>query len=207
MERVRVVADAVDPITSIGMFSALRARADIEVLPDVRLPQAHVFVLAADVVTSEVIARLRHVASCGPARTVLVTNQFAQHHLMHAIEYGLSTVLCRATVTPEKLASTVVSTWRGKSEFPSELLSGLLCQVERLQRDVLKPRGLTASGLSEREIDMLRLLAEGWDTKEIARKLSYSERTVKSMVQTVVGRFQLRNRTHAVAYAMRAGMI
>nr|WSW65603.1 helix-turn-helix transcriptional regulator [Streptomyces sp. NBC_00995] len=54
---------------------------------------------------------------------------------------------------------------------------------------------------------MLRLLAEGLDTAEIATKLGWSDRTIKNIILNVRTRLQLRNRTHAVAYAMREGLI
>jgi DNA-binding CsgD family transcriptional regulator len=79
--------------------------------------------------------------------------------------------------------------------------------VERLQREVLAPRGLNSAGLSPREVDVLRLMAEGLDTVEIAVELCYSERTVKNIIYGVTTRLNLRNRSHAVAYAMRAGML
>ena len=68
-------------------------------------------------------------------------------------------------------------------------------------------RACVLAVLTEREVDMLRLFSEGWTTAEVAKKLSYSERTVKSVVQNVLVRFQLRNRTHAVAFAIRSGLI
>jgi len=54
---------------------------------------------------------------------------------------------------------------------------------------------------------VLRLMADGMDTGEIARNLSYSERTVKNIIYAITTRLSLRNRSHAVAYAMRAGVI
>jgi DNA-binding NarL/FixJ family response regulator len=56
-------------------------------------------------------------------------------------------------------------------------------------------------------VEVLRLLADGLDTSEIAHKLAYSERTVKNVVHDVTTRLQLRNRSHAVAYALREGLI
>ena len=61
--------------------------------------------------------------------------------------------------------------------------------------------------LSAREIDVLRLAADGFDTDEIARKLCYSRRTVANIVHSVIIRLNLNNRTHAVAYAIRVGLI
>ena len=72
---------------------------------------------------------------------------------------------------------------------------------------VLTPRGLTFAGLTPRETEVLRLVAQGDDTAEIARKMCYSERTVKSVLHDLTTRLQLRNRTHAVAYAVREGLI
>jgi len=69
------------------------------------------------------------------------------------------------------------------------------------------PRGLTFSGLTPRETEVLRLVADGHDTSEIAAKLSYSERTVKNVLHDLNTRLQLKNRSHAVAYAVREGLI
>jgi len=80
-------------------------------------------------------------------------------------------------------------------------------QVQRMRKDVLEPNGLTLSGLAARECDVLRLVAEGFGTEEIAAKLCYSERTVKNVLYGLMTRCGLNNRAHAVAYALRAGAI
>jgi len=80
-------------------------------------------------------------------------------------------------------------------------------QVGSLQRHQLHPRGLHFNGLTHREISILRLIADGHSTTEIARQLAYSERTIKNTLQGVTTRLQLRNRSHAVAYALREGML
>nr|WP_242606673.1 LuxR C-terminal-related transcriptional regulator [Protofrankia symbiont of Coriaria ruscifolia] len=61
--------------------------------------------------------------------------------------------------------------------------------------------------MSERERAVLRLVSEGCDTREIGRRLSYSERTVKNVLQDVTRRYGLRNRSRAVAYALRQGLL
>jgi DNA-binding CsgD family transcriptional regulator len=83
----------------------------------------------------------------------------------------------------------------------------LLREFTHLQQTVLAPRGLTASGLDAREVDVLRLIADGLDTAEIADRMKYSERTVKNILYAMMTRLNLRNRSHAVAYAMRSGII
>jgi DNA-binding NarL/FixJ family response regulator len=62
-------------------------------------------------------------------------------------------------------------------------------------------------GLSKREVDVLRLLSEGLETQEIAKALNYSERTVKYVIHDVLVRLNLHNRTQAVAFALRNGIV
>ena len=61
--------------------------------------------------------------------------------------------------------------------------------------------------MTERELNVLRPLAEGLDTAEVSGQLFYSERTVKNIIHDITSRLELRNRTHAVAYAIKAGLI
>ena len=61
--------------------------------------------------------------------------------------------------------------------------------------------------LRPRELDVLVLVAEGLSTREVARTLAYSERTIKNILQDLTTRFGLRNRTQAVAWALRNGLI
>ena len=65
----------------------------------------------------------------------------------------------------------------------------------------------TSARISRRERDVLVLVAEGLSTREVAKQLCYSERTIKSILQDVTTRLALRNRTQAVAVAIRAGWI
>lgn len=95
---------------------------------------------------------------------------------------------------------------RGEGDLPSDLLARLLRQVGQMQRSADDRPG-TLAGLAPREIDVIRLIAEGLDTAEVAGKLSYSERTVKNVLHGMTTRLHLRNRAHAVAYALREGHI
>jgi DNA-binding CsgD family transcriptional regulator len=61
--------------------------------------------------------------------------------------------------------------------------------------------------LSAREIDVLRLVAEGYDTADVAEQLAYSESTIKGVLAKVMARLDARNRSHAVALAVRTGLI
>jgi len=61
--------------------------------------------------------------------------------------------------------------------------------------------------LSQREQRVLALLAEGHQTREIASQLCYSERTIKNVLHDIVTKLNVRSRSHAIAYAVRAGLI
>jgi DNA-binding NarL/FixJ family response regulator len=63
------------------------------------------------------------------------------------------------------------------------------------------------TGPTPRERDVLTLLADGHSTREIALRLAYSERTIKNVLQELTTRLSLRNRTQAVAHAVRSGWI
>jgi DNA-binding NarL/FixJ family response regulator len=67
--------------------------------------------------------------------------------------------------------------------------------------------GARCNRLARRERDVLVLVAEGLSTREVAKRLCYSERTIKNILQDVTTRLMLRNRTHAVAVAIREGWI
>ena len=120
---------------------------------------------------------------------------------------GVAGVLRRAEATPESLSSAVVAATKGDGTLAPDLIGRLLHQMNRLQHDVLTPRGLGADGLSDRERSVLKLLSEGLGTHEIAGKLAYSERTIKNVIHDVTTRLNLRNRSHAVAYAVKAGIV
>jgi DNA-binding NarL/FixJ family response regulator len=171
------------------------------------LDQAEVAIVVADLVDEAILRVLRAIQRGTAPRTVLIAASLDESTVAASAEAGVSGLLRRGEVTPERLLEVIRKVAAGEAAVPADLVARLLDQVGRLQRQVLAPRGLSLSGLSEREIEVLRLLADGLDTSEIARQLAYSERTIKGILHDVTARFQLRSRAHAVAYAVRAGLI
>jgi len=205
--RVATYVYADDPILEAGMVSQLRGRPEIDIVEASELSRAQVGVAAADALDDETLRILRALKRAGIAHTLLIMRAIDDAAVVSAAEVGVSGLLRRSEATPEALVRTIQKVAAGDGVIPSDLLGHLLGQVGRLQRQVLSPRGLTFSGLSDREIEVLRLIAEGHDTNEIARQLCYSQRTVKNVLHDVTTRLQLRNRSHAVAYAVREGLI
>lgn len=207
METVRVALQAGDPLSQAGLAGYLANRPEITVLRPSQRAEATVLVLAADRLTADVISALRRAAAEAGAPIVLVIGEITEAELLTAVECRVVAILPRAAVTAERLVHSVLAAAAGGGVMPPNLVGELLKHIERLQRDVLTPYGLNASGLTPREVDVLRLMADGLDTAEIAGELCYSERTVKNVIYGVTHRLKLRNRSHAVAYALRAGMI
>jgi DNA-binding CsgD family transcriptional regulator len=113
----------------------------------------------------------------------------------------LSAVLVLQALTPSRLLSCIRAVTRGGTTVPPELL----CQM--LPAGANGRVALAVRELSDRELAVLRMLADGETTRDIAARLSYSERTVKNIVHDVLVKLNCRTRAHAVAVAARQGVI
>jgi DNA-binding NarL/FixJ family response regulator len=122
--------------------------------------------------------------------------------LFDSVEAGMAGFLLRSDLTPDGLVACLRSVVSGNGSLPPALLTKLLGGLARGGR-----RGATTGQLAGRELEVLRLLAEGGGTRDIATKLSYSERTVKNIVHDVLVKMNCRTRAHAVALATRQGLI
>lgn len=207
MTRTTVRVYARDPISEAGVASSLRPRPEVRIVGPAEDVAPEVVLVVADEVDEETLNTLRFLRRNGASRVVLIAAHLDDQALVRAVESGVVGLVRRTEATTDRLLSVVASAAAGDGAVPPDLLGRLLEQVGRLQRTVLDPRGITFAGLSAREVDVLRLVAEGFDTAQIATKLSYSERTVKNVLHDVTTRLQLRNRSHAVAYAVREGLI
>ncbi len=205
--RIPVYVTAADPILDTGVSSQLRGRPEITLVHSVTdLPEA-VCIVVSDVVDAAALRLVRELRGQGLRQIIFVLSTIDDSALLAAIEAGVCGMVARMEATPERLVSAVHQAAAMGGVLSPKLLGRLLEQVNRLQNQVLAPKGLRLSGLSDREANVLRMIAQGMEVREIAEQLSYSERTIKNTLHDVVNRFQLRNRAHAVAFAMREGMI
>jgi DNA-binding NarL/FixJ family response regulator len=130
-----------------------------------------------------------------------------QKELLAAIQAGAVGYLWKETLTPDALVASLRTAATGSGVLAPDLLGELMRTIARTQTDLLDPRGLSLSPLTVREQEVLRLVADGHPTREVARRLSYSERTVKNVIHDVVTKFNARSRSQAVAAAVREGLI
>ncbi|MFF4230407.1 LuxR C-terminal-related transcriptional regulator [Streptomyces sp. NPDC001820] len=205
--RIPVVVNASDPISRAGAVGLLRQQPVIDFVDDTEVGPGTVVVLISDTPDETTLARLRRLVRSDGARAVLVVGVIREAQLLDVIECGVGTIVWRHEATAQRLLQAVLSASRGDGDLPGDLLGRLISQVGTLQRTAANHSGVPSSGLAPREVDVLRLVAEGLDTGEIAGKLAYSERTVKNVLHGLTTRLHLRNRAHAVAYALREGYI
>lgn len=221
MPRVTVTVRATDPISEMGVVTALRPRPEIRLVPadpvaghEEIAAVAVVVTHAVDASTLRLLASVRHQ---GTRRIVLVAAALTDRDVLAAAEAGVVGVVRRADATSERIVRVVLQAAVGEGSVPSDLLGRLLGQLGQFGQlsyvgasapgAVATERVAVRSRLAQREVDVLRLVADGFDTAQIAHRLCYSERTVKNVLHGVTTRLQLRNRSHAVAYAVREGLI
>lgn len=206
-----VAVQATDPVTRSGATTILSGDPRVRVLDDAHVALAEVVVVIERVLNDAVFTRLRAAreqsAHEPPPRCVLVTDRFPAAGLMTALECGVAAVLPRYGTSDAELVAAVLTVRGGAAHLSPALVGTLLSQLDRMRREVLEPNGLTMSGLTARERDVLRLLADGLGIDEIAAELAYSERTVKNILYSLMTRYGLSTRAHAVAYALRTGVI
>lgn len=207
-QRITVAVYASDPILYAGVVQQLRQHPEIELTDAVQADQAQVSLVVVDAVDDDAAALLYRLRHNSATRTGLVVGTFeSQDALQRALDCGVCAVLRRVEADQDRLRDLVLAIANGEGVLPGDLLGKLLSHVGSLQRSALDPRAASLSTLAPREANMLRLVSEGLDTAEIARKTSYSERTVKNVLHDVITRLHLRNRAHAVSFALRNGLI
>ncbi|MFK0105253.1 LuxR C-terminal-related transcriptional regulator [Streptomyces sp. NPDC091217] len=200
---------ASDAILEHATGAYLRSCSRLDLLSPQRLPDADVSVLLLSTVDDSWIRVMRQDAARvpgAPVPVVMIADGITERQLSLAVEYGLTTFLYRGDLDLDRLVDAVVETGAGRCRMPDDLVAHLIAELGRQQRRQTLTDLAHRDGLLVREIEVLRMLSEGMNTVEIADKMSYSERTIKGIIHEAVKRLRVRNRTQAVAYAIRTGI-
>ncbi|MGH3646252.1 MAG: response regulator [Micromonosporaceae bacterium] len=182
-----VVAVAGDAHQALRILPAVRP--DVLVL-DLQLP---------DLSGVEVIQRL----PAGATRVLVLSASAEQQDVLDAVKAGAAGYLVKSAGREEFL-DAVRRTAAGDAVFTPGLAGLVLGEYRRLA--ATPATGGDAPRLSERETEVLRLVAKGLTYKQIATRLTISIRTVQNHVQNTLGKLQLHNRTELVRYAIESGL-
>ena len=125
----------------------------------------------------------------------------ARHRSSNGNGGEVTAVVILRDVTPARVVAGVRAATRSGGPLSPELLG----QRRFVEDGVAGPGG--APGLTDREYAVLQMLADGASTREIAERLSYSERTVKNIVRDLLIKLNCKTRAHAVGFATRRGVI
>jgi two-component system, NarL family, response regulator LiaR len=133
---------------------------------------------------------------------VMLTSYHDEEHVFPAIRAGaLSYVL--KEVGPEELADAVRKAAAGEAVLHPRVAARVVRELHGARRD--EPNAFRE--LSDRELEVLKLIAEGLSNAEIASRLYVSEKTVKSHVSNILGKLHLADRTQAAVFAWRQGVV
>lgn len=192
-----------DPLSREGVIRFLQECPDLRVLGDLDT-NADVIVAVIDRVGEATLPLLRSLRQDAVGRIVLLVGDLDVTRAAEVVQAGAVGIMRRSEVSRSSLRRLIRFVFSGDAVLPPDVLDVLLDR-----RSGERSGGHRSVNLSvdDREVKVLRLLADGADTREIAHRLCYSERTVKTVIQDIANRFGLRNRAHAVAYAIRQGLI
>ncbi len=188
----------------------LASSQEIVLVPSSGHADADVILVVTTAVTDAMLADLGRIAdgAVNPRQCmVLVTGPMRERHLARAVSCGVVSILPLREATARLVVRAVRSSYRGGAVLPETVTRWLVDEARVFQQNMLATQGLSSGGLTAREVEVLKFLADGQSTEYIAEHLSYSERTIKKIIGDMLARLALRNRAHAVSYAMRVGAI
>jgi NarL family two-component system response regulator LiaR len=209
--RIRVFIADDHAIVRKGIRAVLEIVPDIEVVGEAengrdavyRVEELEPDVILMDLVMPEMdgIEAIRRIREHQPEARILVLTTFAgEDKIFPAIKAGALGYHLKDS-RPEELARAIRQVHRGESSLHPIIARKVL---EELSRPSSRPP--TPDPLTQREVEVLRLVAQGLENWEIATKLVITEATVRTHVSNITGKLHVASRTQAALYALREGI-
>ena len=149
----------------------------------------------------DLVHQLRRI--CPPVKIAVLTGSSLQEHLMNALRIGVEAYL-QKDLAPDLLVASIRQVRDGERVIGSpQQLTIALTQLQ----EIFQERTRVDCGLTDAELEMLRLAADGHNNKEIAVRQFWSEITVKRKMQSVYRKLGVSTRAQAVAEAIRRGFV
>jgi DNA-binding NarL/FixJ family response regulator len=141
------------------------------------------------------------IAACPQARVIILTSFGEDDQVIPAIRAGAQGYLFK-DIPPHDLVQAVREAYQGKAQLHPDVARKLMSAVAAPVAAGPAPD----SDLTERELEVLRLIAQGLSNQQIAQKLTISEKTVKTHVSNILGKLHVEDRTQAAIYALKKGL-
>ena len=189
---IEVVAEAEDGSEAVAKAEEL---APDVVLMDVRMPRV------------SGIEATRSIADSVPtAKILMLTVSDEEDDLYDAIKAGAAGYLLKE-ISIEEVATAIRAVVSGQSLISPSMASKLLSEFTNLAKKADERQALPTPRLTERELEVLKLVAQGMSNREIAGELYISENTVKNHVRNILEKLHLHSRMEAVVYAVREKLL
>jgi len=191
---IDIVGEAGDGEEALGLFEQL---APDVVLMDIRMPKL------------DGVSTLKQMKDTGIDIPVIILTTFDDHELvLNAIRAGARGFLLK-DVSLESLVEAIDSVYRGETMIQPAVTERVIKGFTELQKDggSRVEKDPVQDPLTQREIEILRLMAGGYSNKEISRAIFKSEGTIKNHVSNILAKLGVRDRTRAVLKALELGVI
>jgi NarL family two-component system response regulator LiaR len=197
-----------------GVRAFLHTLADIEVIAEADSGSSAVAAVEQyqpDVVLMDLempgeldgIAATRQIRKLRPeTQVIVVTSHHQDEYIFPAVRAGAISYLLK-DVEPDELAAAIRKAAHGEAVLDSRVASRIVQELQGLRKEDVNP----FTELSEREFDVLRLIAAGKSNAEIAESLVIGESTVKTHIGNILRKLHLDDRTQAAVYAWREGIV
>lgn len=195
---VRAFLDSQPEFSVVGEAKSGEEAVDLTVkhIPDVVL---------MDLVMAKMdgVEATREVKTISPrTQIVVLTSYHEDEHIFPALQAGAISYILK-DVKMEKLADAIRRAAEGEATLDPQVASRVIQELHGAKRDKLNPY----TELTDREMEVLKLIASGMSNSEIAEKLVISVNTVKGHVSNILSKLQLADRTQAAVYAWEQGIV
>jgi NarL family two-component system response regulator LiaR len=210
-ERVRLLIADDHPVVRQGLRAFLETQPEIEIVGEAvdgedavqQVERLLPDVVLMDIVMPKIdgIQAIRRLREVSPSTQAIVLTSFADDDkIVAAVRAGAAGYLLK-DAHPQELLSAIRAVARGEALLAPSIAARLIRELSRPNDDP------AADVLTARELDVLRLIANGRSNKEIAQDLVLSEKTVKTHVSNILAKLHLADRTQAALYAVRQRIV
>ncbi|GGG03476.1 response regulator [Paenibacillus abyssi] len=179
----------------------------IEALRVIKETQPNLILMDMRMPMMDGVECIKHLRADGNETKVIVLTTFDDdQYLFEALQYGVAGYLLK-DIEPEELTNAILQVQEGGTLISPQMTTKIVDEVTRRRRADRAVSKNDLSRLTQRELEVLKHLGLGEDNREIARSLHLAEGTVRNHVSSIYEKLELKDRAHAIRYAILSGVI